>query len=276
MTNKASLEEVGSRIITAGGLEIRDVGAGEEAFDYSSANRGPGYVMIKGLVGQPHVMQFLTNQLALKLAGNINFDFIAGNATGGMVPGWQLRNDLEGLTGKEIPYIYVRETRKIGGQKEYTTGDMRNPLILSGMRALVFEELVNFAQTTCNSAKVLRDKGYKADVGATILSYQNPRALEMLKETEVSLTYLISLHDLIDVAEKTGKFNTRAVESYREFLKDPIEWQLSGGFVVPEATAQKAMEKGYKMRKLGRDEALKLGAPEGKLDVGFVYWAKTD
>lgn len=268
---RATLEEIGSRIVDAGGLEIRDIDAGEEVFDYSSANRGPGYVMIKGLVGQPHIIQFLTQQIALRL--DINFDFIAGNATGGMVPGWQLRNDLERLTGKEIPYVYVRETRKIGGHKEYMVGDMNNPLIQSGMRALIFEELVNFAQTTTNSAKVLRDKGYVADVAGTILSYQNPRALELLKETGVSLTYLISLGDLINVAEKTKKFSQKAIDSYREFLEDPIEWQLEREFVIPEATAKKAIERGYKMRQLSKREALQLGAPEGKLESGFVYWA---
>lgn len=271
---RATLEEIGSRIVDAGGLEIRDIDAGEKAFDYSSANRGPGYVMIKGLVGQPHIMQFLTQQFALRLVDNINFDFIAGNATGGMVPGWQLRNDLEGLTGKDIPYVYVRETRKIGGHKEYIVGDMNNPLIQSGMRALIFEELVNFAQTTTNSAKVLRDKGYVADVAGTILSYQNPRALELLKETGVSLSYLISLKDLISIAEKTGKFSQKAIDSYREFLEDPVEWQLKREFVVPEATAQKATERGYTMRQLSKEEALQLGAPEGKLESGFVYWAK--
>lgn len=271
---RATLDDIGSRIVDAGGLEIRDVDAGQEPVDYSSANRGPGYVMIKGLVGQPHVMQFLTGQLALKLSESINFDFIAGNATGGMVPGWQLRNDLEGLTGKEIPYVYVRETRKIGGHQEYITGDMNNPLIVNGMRALVFEELVNFAETTTNSAKVLREKGYKADVAATILFYNNPKAVESLRQEDVSLIPLITLPTLIDVAERTEKFNPRAIASYREFLQDPTEWQLKRGFVVPEKTAQGAIAKGYNMRKLASEEALQLGVPEGKIKAGFVYWAK--
>ena len=49
-------------------MDIRDVSGGEEPFVYSSGNRGPGYVMIKGLVGQPPVLNYLTTQLALKLA----------------------------------------------------------------------------------------------------------------------------------------------------------------------------------------------------------------
>jgi len=215
-------------------LDIRDVGGGEEPFVYSSGNRGPGYVMIKGLVGQPPVLNYLTTQLALKLAEDINFDFIAGNATGGMVPGWQLRNDLEKLTGIEFPYVYVRETRKVGGHKEQVTGDMNNPLINVGDKGLVFEELVNFAQTTTNSAMVLRGKGYRADVAATILSYENPRATELLNRTGVGLTHLIGLAELLAVAETTGRFKRELVQDFRDFLADPVGWQLDRGYEVPK------------------------------------------
>ena len=232
-----SLEKIGSMIIEAGGLEIRDVDNGEEPFLYSSGNRGPVYVMIKGLVGQPSVLKYLTNQLALKILEtevNKQFHFIAGNATGGMIPGWQLRNDLEELTGQEFPYVYVRETRKIGGHKEHITGDRNNPLIKKMDNALVFEELVNFAETTTNLAKVLREAGYYAPVAGTILSYQNPRAQELLKQTEVELTHLIGLPDLIDVAESTGRFSKEAVKSYRDFLVDPVKWQLDRSYELPK------------------------------------------
>ena len=151
-----------------------------------------------------------------------------------MVPGWQLRNDLEELTGQEFPYVYVRETRKVGGHKEHITGDRNNPLIKKGDRAIVFEELVNFAETTTNSAKVLREAGYYVNVAGTILSYQNPKAQELLGETEVGLTHLIGLPDLIDAAESTGKFKSEAVQSYRDFLANPVKWQLDRGYELPK------------------------------------------
>jgi len=235
MVKDGLLKEVGTRIINAGGLEIRDVDGGEEPFLYSSLNRGPGYIMIKGFVGQPHVLGFLTQELATILSDNMNFDFIAGNATGGMVPAWQLRNELELVVGREVPYVYVRETRKVGGHKELITGDRNNPLIQKGMRALVFEELVNFAQTTTNSAKVLREAGYVADNAATILSYHNPKALELLAETGVTLTPLITLPQLLDVAESTSRYEPKVVQSFRDFLQDPVRWQTSRGYELPSS-----------------------------------------
>ena len=93
-------------------------------------------------MGQP-IIKALTARLALKMIDlevDKEFDFIASNATGGMVPGWQLMNYLQDFTGKSIPYVYVRDTRKLGGHKEHITGDRNNPLIVQGNRALVFEE----------------------------------------------------------------------------------------------------------------------------------------
>lgn len=232
-----NLEKIGLAIINAGGLDIRDVDGGEEPFLYSSGNRGPGYVMIKGLVGQPSILKYLTGQLAHKIVDEEiykEFDFIAGNATGGMIPGWQLRNDLEELTKREVPYVYVRETRKLGGHKELITGNRKNPLIKPGDRALVFEELVNFAETTTNSAIVLREAGYNADVAGTILNYENPKAQELLDKTKVTLTHLIGLPDLLDVAEETSGFNAGAVQSYRDFLANPVKWQLDRGYELPK------------------------------------------
>lgn len=234
MKSKADIQDICERILDAGGLAIHDVEKGEPPFLYSSGNRGPGYVMIKGLVGQPDVLLFLVRQLALKLLGeSIAFEFIAANATGGIIPGWQLRNDLEAITGRKLPYVYVRESRKQGGHKEQVTGAMNNPLLAPGQSALIVEELVNFAQTTCNSALLLRQLGYRADEAAAILDYQHPKGIEQLQKSSVRLTSLVTMEDLLSVAEMKGKFERRLIESYRAFLVDPVKWQEAQGLGLP-------------------------------------------
>lgn len=223
-------EEICRQILDAEAVVIRDVEAGEKPFLYSSGNWGPGYVSIKGLVGREKVFKTLSEQLALRLLDSqAEFDFIAANATGGMIPGYQLRENLRRMTGREIPYVYTRGTRKPGGHKELITGIDGNPHIPEGARPLVIEELINFAQSTSNSAVGLRELGYPAEYAATMLHYHNPKGLERLTETGVSVVELTNLPTLIDVAEEYGYFSPEATQSYRDFLQDPPRWQAERG-----------------------------------------------
>jgi orotate phosphoribosyltransferase len=222
-----SEDEICRLILNARAVDIRDVDRGEEPFSYSSGNWGPGYIMIKGLVGEQHTFKTLVEQLAVRVVDSeIDFDFIAANATGGMVPGYQLREDLQRITGRDIPYTYVRGTRKKIGQKELMTGA---PYIASGSKALVVEELVNFAQTTTNSALGVREQGHVVENAATILHYQNPEALKRLEDNNISVVQLTSLPKLLEVAESGGYFSSETVRGYREFLQDPLAWQGERG-----------------------------------------------
>ena len=65
-----STEEIGIKIINSGAFELKDVDNGEDPFVYSTGNRGPGYVIIKGLVGQPDVFKYLMKILAHKVVDN--------------------------------------------------------------------------------------------------------------------------------------------------------------------------------------------------------------
>ena len=270
----ASLEEIASKIIKAGAVSIRDVDNGDQPFLYSTGNRGPGYLMIKGLVGQPEILKFLTRNLACKVIEEAEFDFIEGNATGGMIPGWQLRNDVSDILGKEIPFCYLRGSRKEGGHGELITGNDNNPLIKRGMRALVVEELVNYAGTTGNAAEEFRSAGYLVSHAACILSYDHQQSNARLKEKGITLIPLITLPQLLDVAAVSSLIPKKAVDSYREFLADPLDWQLSRDLPVPADSAKKAIERGYSMKMLSEEEAIQRGVPSGKIKEGVVYYVK--
>lgn len=281
----ASLEEIASAIVKSGSVSIRDIDSGEEPFCYATGNRGPGYIMVKGLVGQRKVLKFLSRQLAHKVAPlyGKGFDFIEGNATGGMIPAWQLTDDVEKVLGLEegkIPYTYLRGARKEGGHGELVTGDANNPLIKKGMKVLIVEELVNYAGTTTNAAEEYRKAGYPVSHGACILFYDNPQANALLKEKEIIQIPLITLPQLLEVSEQTQLLPVKGINQYREFLADPVKWQLSRKLVVPGGlnrgdprdSAKTAIDRGYKMRELKNDEAISLGAPPGKVKEGVIYW----
>jgi len=273
-TQVANLEEIANKIIDANAVSIRDVDSGEEPFVYSTGNRGPGYLMVKGLVGQPETLKFLTRNLAYKVIDEAEFDFIEGNATGGMIPGWQLRNDVSDILCREVPFCYLRGSRKEGGHGELITGNQNNPLIQQGMRALVVEELVNYAGTTGNAAEEFRAAGYPVSHAACILSYDHQQSNSRLSEKGITLVPLITLPQLLDVAEGANLIPSKAINSYREFLSDPLTWQLGRGLVIPQDSAQKAIERGYSMNQLSSEEALTRGAPAGKINEGVVYWTQ--
>ncbi len=256
MAEKATLDEIISMVLETKAAEIRDVPLKvtnkevenlpleNRPFLYASGNWGPGYVSIKGLVGRKKIIRFLTEQLAIRIVetvprldfvlSSIDIDFVAGNVTGGMIPGWILSEALEEILGKTVPFVYVRELRKKGGQKEQITGIINNPEISPGMNGLVVEELVNFAQTTCNGAIVLREGGYRATHAATILFYDNPEAVKALEDLDITMVYLFTLPDLLAAAEKQQAYPQRAIADYREFLTDPLGWQAARGLTPIE------------------------------------------
>jgi len=262
------------RVLDAGALEVRDIDAGEEPFVYSTGNRGPGYVQVKGLVGQPALLKDLLGTLADQVLARAEFDFVNGNATGGMVPGWELRNQVSERLGREVPFCYLRGARKEGGHGETITGDRKNPLIQKGMRALIVEELVNYAGTMCNATAEYRRAGYQVSHGATILFYDQPEARARLVEHEVELIYLLTLPQLINVAAESGRVSPRLAASYREFLASPVQWQLDRGLVVPEDAAARAEAQGIELTALAAAEAVEAGAPASKVHAGVRYFAR--
>lgn len=215
--------------------EVEKLPLENQPFLYASGNWGPGYAMIKGLVGRKKIIKFLTQQLARKIAEQASrVDFVAGNVSGGVIPAWLLSEELETLLGRTVPFVYIREARKKGGQKELITGIANNPEIPAGANSLVVEELVNFAQTTCNGVDALRDAGYSVTHAATVLFYNNPEAIRALKTHGVEMIYLFTLPELLMVAEKYQTHSREAIDDYREFLKDPLCWQAKRGLIPIE------------------------------------------
>ncbi len=224
------LDNLQVEVLRAGAVDIRDVDGGAEPFLYASGNWGPGYVMIKGLVGRKELFKALVLNLTHKIASSAPLvKFVAGNVTGGVIPGWLMSEGLEPLLGRTVPFVYIRESRKKGGQKELITGLKGNPEISAGSNGLVAEELVNFSETTCNSATLLRAEGYEVTHAACILFYKNPRAVETLKSHTLEMVFLFTLSELLETAEREGTHPAHLIAQYRKFLANPLGWQEERG-----------------------------------------------
>ena len=242
MMEKMPVEVIAAAIVAGHGLNIRDVAAGEEAYHYSSGNFGPGYVSIKGTVGQQKLFKFLVRQQALRMAHREDFDFIAGLVTGGMAPTFQLREYLQKMQGREIPWVYIRETRKAGGTREHVTGILDivtgelNPEIPEGSRGLVGEELTNYSNSVSNGARVLRASGFSCATGVSLLDYDHEVGRKARKKAKLELVSLLTLGDLLNAAEELDSFPQYLIDDYRWFLREPTAWMAHYGYEKKEHT----------------------------------------
>jgi orotate phosphoribosyltransferase len=253
MISNTTLDRLALEVLRANALELRAVPAkvtneqvatlplNEMPFLYASGNWGPGYLMIKGQVGNKVLLRALARYLAVEIAERWpnEIDFVAGNVTGGMIPGYLISEELETLLGRRINFVYIREARKTGGQKELITGIQLHensgcctPEI--GAKGLDMEELVNFAQTIINGASCLRDAGYTCKSGACILYYDNPVANKDLAGAGIEMVSLLTLPRVIDVAEVYSTHPKELLADYREFLKNPLQWQADRGLTHVE------------------------------------------
>ena len=63
-----------------------------------------------------------------------------------------------------------------------------------------------------------------------------------MKEKNIILVPLVTLPQLLDVAETENLIAQSAIKSYREFLGNPLNWQLQRGLAIPADSAKKAIE----------------------------------
>lgn len=272
---KINYLEIVKLIIESNSVSLRDVDNGEEPFLYSSGNRGPGYVMIKGLCGMPNILKYLCEQLSYKIYNVINskdcdykIDCINGNATGGIICGWEIADNLAKLCDYPINFMYYRGNKKNEGHNEEVVGIN---YVKPKSNVIVVEELVNYAKTTMDAVNHLRNNN-NVQYAACLLSYDHNDVNTMLKNNSVDIISLITLPKLLQIAEDNGLIKKNIINSYKKYLNNPVKWQLDRGYVIPEESAKNAMTQGYNMKKLSSLEAIKLGAPKTKIDEGIIYY----
>lgn len=207
-------------------LEIRDVTAGEMPYQYTSGHKGPLYVGLKELISHTELfeslMRFLTDVLRRSIKRMHSVRFIAGVATDGLVPGYEIAKRLRQYWKRTLPFIYVCEAAKNG---EWLVGAKNNPGVEIGSRCILVEELVNFGETTIRSVRKLRQAGYRVNHVACFLWYENPVAIKALRHEDIEVIHLLTLSELLDAAERKDLYPRQMIEECRMFLHDPLLWE---------------------------------------------------
>ena len=135
-------------------VDIRDVDNSEKPLLHNSGNFGPGHVMVKGLIARQDIFKPPVEKLALELIENkVGFDNIAGNATGGMIPAYQCREDYQHLSGREIGFSSI-----ISDADMLVVGSLKRQAILFRYH-LVVKSRRCAAKECIPAARVTKDKG---------------------------------------------------------------------------------------------------------------------
>jgi len=238
-------DQVCQMILDSGQVELRDIAAGELPFEYSASRPdnlifGPGYILIKALVGQDEIFFPLVNELAWQIAdAELQLDAICGNVSGGMVPGFVLKLYLSHIYGRRVRYIYAREMRKQHGSREMLVGVDNNPYIEDGIVFGDVEELVNNANTTCNAVLTLRTSGFRCEHAITMLDYQNVDAVARREEIGLTQVSLVTLPELLAYARGIRRWPDHVLDDYLEYLNGPVVWREKNKAAIQRALAVK-------------------------------------
>ena len=124
------------------------------------------------------------------------FDFVAGVAPSGMVPGIRVAQILREQLEEDIPYVYIREQRKKGGLGELITGAVNNPKLHQGASGIVVGGNEDFRK------EALSETGFRLTSGG---GYNiRPEDFEMPLEEIPKGSRGIAIEELVNFAESIG------------------------------------------------------------------------
>jgi len=146
-------------------------------------------------------------------------DYVAGGETAGIpYAAWI-------AAGTDKPMLYVRKKPKGFGRDAQIEGNLED-----GKKVLLVEDLATDGGSKINFVEALRKAGGQvSDIFVVFFYGAFPNALDVLKESGVSLHYLCTWADVLKVAEDGAYFDPAAIDGVRAFLDEPVGWSVAHG-----------------------------------------------
>lgn len=198
-----------------------DIGAihfnAKDPFIFTSGLKSPVYVDCRKVISFPEARNMII-AFALEViegaCGKDAFDYIAGGETAGIPYAAWLSDRLD------LPMLYVRKKPKGFGRLAQIEGDMEPE-----KRVLLAEDLMSEGTSKMNFCEALRNAG--ADLrDIFVVFYYNifDGAEEFLKKENLTLHYLTTWQDALDVAREDARFDEETLDAVASFLKSPKDW----------------------------------------------------
>lgn len=151
--------------------------------------------------------------------GKLNFDIIAGIATGGIPHSSVLGHALH------KPSVYVRkESKGYGKNKRIEGGHVK------GKRVLLIEDLVTTGGSSLSGVQALREEGAIVNDCLVIISYGFEEAKKNFRKEKVKLHSLTTFPVVLQVALELNKFMEEEMKVIEDWFSDPHGWAGRHGF----------------------------------------------
>lgn len=192
----------------------------QKPYRYASGILSPVYTDCRILISLPKERKKIRNLYIKKiLSVKKKFNIVAGTATAGIPHAAWIADALK------LPMIYVR-----GKPKDHGKGNQIEGTINNRKEAMIIEDLISTGESSCETARVIRNSGGKADYIFAIITYGMEKSINNFKKNKVKLVYLTDFKTIINVAEKKGYIKEQDKKTILDWIKDPPSWGKRMGF----------------------------------------------
>jgi orotate phosphoribosyltransferase len=200
----------------------------DKPFIFTSGWASPVYNDSRWLISFPDVRSMLMDFSVAAIdrdIGRDQIDTVAGGETAGIPFAAWTADRLR------LPMQYVRKKPKGFGRGAQIEGKL-DP----GQRVLLVEDLATDGRSKINFVNAIRDAGGTCEHCTVLFFYDiYPEGRKILADIGVTLHYLTTWHDVLRVANQSGKFDPKMLGEVEKFINDPAGWSKAHGGVAEVA-----------------------------------------
>lgn len=194
----------------------------EDPYTLTAGWKSPVYIDCRKIISYPRARRKIID-LAVELMGRHvgyeAFDSVAGGETAGIPYAAWVADKMD------LPMQYVRKKPKGFGRMAQIEGDLKE-----GQRVLLVEDLATDGGSKLNFLNALRAAGATCEHAFVVFYYGVfPNALKALEEEGLTMHFLTTWWDVLEVAETDGHFTKEKISEVRAFLHDPMSWSAARG-----------------------------------------------
>jgi orotate phosphoribosyltransferase len=195
---------------------------GDKPFIFTSGRASPVYTDCRRLISFPRVRRTLIDFGVATIERDVGFeqfDAVAGGETAGIPFAAWMADRLM------LPMQYVRKKPKGFGRNAQIEGHLE-----AGDRVLLVEDMTSDGGSKIGFCEALRTAGATVEHCFVVFFYDIfPESKKILGDLGVTLHWLATWWDVLEVAKKSGKFDKDKLKEVEKFMKDPDGWSKAHG-----------------------------------------------